>query len=165
MMARPMYLDLLSTCPFLVYRVSFYKAFKTAAPARASRAAPSTPNFAAAPVLCGGELVAVAVDAEPEAWLPVAAVPEARLSAAAVLEAEAMLVWSLELAAADELLETAEEPVLAVASTVALPALNISSPSTTVAVTKATSVPDSTAVCGSSPVISAVQVTLVATEL
>lgn len=136
-----------------------YKMFRAAAPARASSAVPSIPNLAAAPVLWGIELLAVAVD-EPEEWLPTAAVPEAEVLT---------LVRNPVLAAA-ELLEAADALALALALPVTLavalpPPLSISAPLTTVAVMKATSLPDSTAVCVSSPVISAVQVISVAFEL
>jgi hypothetical protein len=113
--------------------------------------------LAAAPVLWGTEPLAVAVEAEFEAWLPAAAVPEAEALA---------LVRMPELAAAVELWDAAEALALALALAVALaPPLSSSAPSTTVAVMKATSVPERIAVCASSPVISAVQVIWTAFEL
>lgn len=91
---------------------------------------------AAAPVLWGAEVLVA--DAACEAWLPVAAVPEAlvfipELAAAEVMEAPVALAVAL-----------AEGDALAVSLA---PPLNSEAPSTTVAEMKATSVPDSTAVC------------------
>lgn len=121
------------------------------------------PNLAAAPVLAGAELAVE--DAEPEAALP----------AAAVLEGT-VLVCIPELAATEELLGAAEALALALALALAALALadalavalaapvSISAPSTTLAVRKPTSLPDRTAVTGSSPVNSAVQVIVLAPE-
>lgn len=114
------------------------------------------PNLAAAPVLSGAALLAVAL-ATPDAWLP----------AWVVLEGEA-LVCMLELAVAAVVLLGATDALAAAlalalaledALAVALaPPLSKLAPSTTLAVMNDTSEPDKTAVWGSSPVSSAVQV-------
>ena len=112
------------------------------------------PNLAAAPVLSGAALLAVAL-ATPDAWLP----------AWVVLEGEA-LVCMLELAAAAVVLLGATDGLAAALALALEDALAVAlapppsklAPSTTLAVMNDTSEPDRTAVWGSSPVSSAVQV-------
>lgn len=99
------------------------------------------PKRAAAPVLCGAEVLVG--DTACEAGPPVVAVPEAlvfipELAAAEVMEAPVALAVALASPA------LAEGDALAVSLA---PPLNSEAPSMTVAEMKAISVPDSTAVC------------------